>query len=98
MKIQNQIRDEKLCDIFKKSKAKVKEKKIYPFKLGDIVISTWNTYSKEDPCRIDRLYERKEGTQMARIIWENKMINVPQETLKYHKSHFRNDKLDQLGL
>jgi hypothetical protein len=96
MKIQNQIRDEKLCDIFQRSK--VKEKKIYPFQLGDIVISTWNTYSKEDPCQIDRLYERKEGTQMARIIWENKMINVPQETLKYHKSHFRNDKLDQLGL
>jgi hypothetical protein len=103
--IQSQIRDEKLCDIFQRYKELnfqkipiVKEKKIYPFQLGDIVTSNYNTYSKEDPCQIDRLYERKEGTQMARIIWENKIINVPQETLKYHKSHFRNDKLDQLGL
>lgn len=104
--IQMQTRNERLNSIFKRmnglkidnKEPKVKPKKIYTFRLGDIVTSNYNTYSKEDPCQIDRLYERKEGTQMARIIWENKIINVPQETLKYHKSHFRNDKLDQLGL
>jgi hypothetical protein len=72
--------------------------KTYTFQIGDIVTSTWNTYSKDDPCELDRLYKRKDGSSMARIIWKDKMINVPIDTLKYHKSHFRNDKLDQLGL
>jgi len=73
------------------------EKK-YPFQIGDIVTSTWNIYGGDDPCVVDRLYTRKDGGLMSRIIWKEKKINVPQETLKYHKSHFRNDKLDQLGL
>lgn len=73
------------------------EKK-YPFQIGDIVTSNWNTYSKDDPCELDRLYKRKDGGLMARIIWKGKKVNVPQDILKYHKSHFRNDKLEQLGL
>lgn len=76
----------------------MKIKKNYNFQLGETVTSKWNIYGPDDPCQIDRLYERKDGIQMARIIWNGKMINVPQETLRYHKSHFRNDKLDQLGL
>jgi hypothetical protein len=96
--VQSETRDVTLTGLIDRNGRFKPEHIEYPYQVGDIVKSKWNSYGKDDPCELDRLYKRKDGVLMARIIWNNKKVNVPQDTLEYHKSHFRNDKLDQLGL
>ena len=96
--IKSETLDEKINLFIGQNTQKVKEKIVYPFQIGDIVKSKWNIYGKDDPCEIDRLYERKDGQSMARLIHCNRKINIPLHSLEYHQSHFREDKLNQLGL
>jgi hypothetical protein len=96
--ITSETLDEKINLFINQNSQKVKEKIEYTFQIGDIVKSKWNNYGKEDPYQIDRLYERKDGQSMARLISGSRRINIPLHSLEYHQSHFRNDKLDQLGL
>jgi hypothetical protein len=71
------------------------------FKLGDIAKSTWNTYG-DYPCLVDRIYQRKDGSDMLRLRFtykgEEKKINVPEKTCKIDISHIRNEKLNELGI
>ncbi len=96
--VQSETRDVILTGLIDRNGRFKPEHIEYPYQVGDIVKSKWNNYGKEDPYEIDRIYERKDGSTMARLVSGNRRINVPLHAIEYHQSQFRNDKLDQLGL
>jgi hypothetical protein len=70
------------------------------FKLGDIVKSKRNTYDKDVPCIVDRIYQRQDKFDMLRLKFyykgEEKRINVTPDSCKFDISHMRNEKLNKL--
>ena len=70
------------------------------FKLGDIVKSKYNTYDKNLPCIVDRVYQRQDKFDMLRLKFYykgvEKKINVPPDSFELDISHYRNEKLNQL--
>lgn len=72
----------------------------YKFKLEDVVKSKWNTYSKNTPGVVDRIFTKKDGQKMIRIKFyykgEEKLINVPESSCEIDVSQTRNEKLNKL--
>lgn len=68
------------------------------FKLGDIVKSKWNNYNRDLSYVVDRVYQRKDGTNMLRLHFEGdeKRINVPEHYCELDISYMRNEKLNKL--